>query len=185
MEHVFEEKDLGVTIDYELGFEVHISNKVQVDKAIVGLIWRSFSVLNCEWFKTMYTAFVCPHLEYTQSIWAPHLARNITTLENVQICVTNLVDGLVNLEYLERLKPLNLPSLVFRRRRGNMIEIYKHFHIYDKTTISPSIHPREHSSRKHGYQLQYTHQRMAYGEYNLTHFIAARWKHGIVYQMKL
>ena len=65
---------------------------------------------------------------------------------------TKLVDGLSTLEYAERLKRLNLPTFVFRRKRGDMIEIFEHFHIYDKSTLSP-IKPRERSSRKHNYQL--------------------------------
>ena len=73
MEHVFEEKDLGVTIDYELRFEVHISKKVQVANEIVGLIQRSFSFLNCVSFETIYTAFVRPHLVYAQSVWASQI----------------------------------------------------------------------------------------------------------------
>ena len=36
--------------------------------------------------------FARPHLEYAQSVWAPHLVRNITTLENVsKIRATNLL----------------------------------------------------------------------------------------------
>ena len=36
-----------------------------------------------------------------------------------------MVDGLSNLPYQERLKTLKLPSLAYRRRRGNMIQIFK------------------------------------------------------------
>ena len=43
LEHVFEQKDLGVTIDSELRFEEHISAKIRVANAIVGLIRRSFT----------------------------------------------------------------------------------------------------------------------------------------------
>ena len=66
---------------------------------------------------------------------------------------TKLVDGFGNLDYPERLKRLNLPTLVYRRKRGDVIELYKHFHKYDKTIISDSFHPREHCSRKHDFQL--------------------------------
>ena len=38
LEHVFEEKDLGVTIDSEQRFEEHISEKVKKANTIVGLI---------------------------------------------------------------------------------------------------------------------------------------------------
>ena len=74
-------------------------------------------------------------------------------LENVQIRATKLVDGLGNMDYPERLKRLNLPTLVYRRLRGDMIEMYKHFHTYDKEIISTSFQPRERTTRKHDFQI--------------------------------
>ena len=154
MDHVFNEKDLGVTIDAELKFEEHISRKVRIANAIVGQIRRSFSYLDCDTFRRIYTAFVRPHLEYGQAVWSPHLLRNINMLENVQVRATKLVDGLSHMEYSDRLKRLNLPTLAFRRRRGDMIEMYKHFNTYDKSTISSTFHPRERLSRQHNFQLR-------------------------------
>ena len=153
MEHVFDEKDLGITIDSELKFEDHISRKVKIANAIVGQMRRSFSYLDCDTFKRIFVAFVRPHLEYGEAVWSPHLIRNITALENVQIRATKLVDGLANLTYQERLKRLDLPSLVFRRRRGDLIEMYKHFHTYDRSTLAPSFRPRDRPSRQHRFQL--------------------------------
>ena len=69
MEHVFEEKDLGVTVDSDFTFPDHISKKVKVANEIVGLIRRSFPLLDCKSFKKIFTAFVRPHLEYAQSVW--------------------------------------------------------------------------------------------------------------------
>ena len=155
IEHVFEEKDLGVTIDFNLSFEEHIANKARVANAIVGLMRRSFTFLDSKSFSRMYTAFVRPHLEYAQSVWAPHLAKHIDTLEKVQIRATRLVDELGKLEYPERLKRLNLPTLLYRRMRGDMIEIFKHFHTYDKDIISPSFQPKLRPSRKHRFQLHH------------------------------
>ena len=43
LEYVFEEKNLGVHIDWELKFEEHISYKVNKANALVVLIRRSFS----------------------------------------------------------------------------------------------------------------------------------------------
>ena len=137
MEHVFEEKDLGITIDHELKFEYHIAKKVAIANAIVGQMRRSFSYLDCDTFKRIYVAFVRPHLEYGEPVWSPNLVRNITALENVQIRATKIVDGLSKLTYPERLKRLDLPTLVFRRRRGDVIEMFKHFHTYDKSTLAP------------------------------------------------
>ena len=154
LEHVFSEKDLGVTFDTELQFEEHITSKVNKANAIVGLIRRSFTFLDCHLFKKLYTTFVRPHLEYAQSVWAPHLQKYIDMLEKVQMRATGMVDGLSSLDYPERLKKLELPSLVYRRARGDMIEVYKHLHIYDPDSI-PKKHfeLQRHASRKHNYQL--------------------------------
>ena len=48
-----------------------------------------------------------------------------TILENVQHGATKLVDGFIHMSYSERLKQLNLPSLVYKRARGDVIEIFK------------------------------------------------------------
>ena len=97
LDHVFEEKDLGVYIDSELKFDEHISAKVNKANSMVGLI--SFSYLDCALFKRLYTSFARPHLEYAQSVWSPHLAKHINMIENVQIRATKLVDGLKKLIY--------------------------------------------------------------------------------------
>ena len=97
-EHVSEEKDLGITVDHALSFEDHITNNARIANTLVGLIRRSFSFLDCKSFAKLYTAFVRPHLEYGQSVWAPHLVKHINLLENVQIRATKLVNGLKNLD---------------------------------------------------------------------------------------
>ena len=76
IEHVFDEKDLGVTIDSELKFEEHIAKKVNIANAIVGQMRRSFSYLDCDTFKRIFTSLVRPHLEYGEAAWSPHLVRN-------------------------------------------------------------------------------------------------------------
>ena len=143
LEHVFEEKDLGITIDSQLTFEEHIAAKVRVSNAIVGLIRRSFSFLSCYLFRKLYLALVRPHLEYAQVVWSPHSKKLINMLENVQIRATKLVDGLGKLDYPARLRKLNLPTLLHRRERGAMIEMYKHFTVYSKETLSDAFQPRQ------------------------------------------
>ena len=69
LEHVFEEE--------------HISSKVKKANSIMGLIRRSFSFLDCHLFKQLYITFVRPHLEYAQTVWAPHLMKYINIIENV------------------------------------------------------------------------------------------------------
>ena len=153
LEHVFEEKDLGVHVDMELKFHEHISNKVNKANSIIGLIRRSFSYLDGELFKKLYTSFARHHLEYAQSVWQPHFEKYKKMIENVQIRATKLVDGFSELSYEERLKKLDLPTLAYRRERGDMIEIYKHIHSYDEDAISSNFRRQTRVSRKHNFQL--------------------------------
>ena len=97
LEHVFAEKDLGVVIDAELNFEEHMSEKINKANTVMGLIRRSFSFLDCQLFKKLYTTFVMPHLEYAHSVLSPHLLKHIINIiEYVQKRATKLVDGLHN-----------------------------------------------------------------------------------------
>ena len=153
LEHVDHEKDLGIVVDSELSFAEHICEKVRVANGLVGQIRRSFSFLDCDAFRRIYITFVRPHLEYCQSVWSPHLKKYINELEKVQMRATKLVDGLGNLEYSERLKRLKLPTLVYRRKRGDMIEMFKHFHVYDRSILASTFQPRDRPSRQHSCQL--------------------------------
>ena len=153
IEHVFTEKDLGVTIDSGLTFEDHISEKVRAANGIVGLVRRSFSYLDPPSFKKIFCIFVRPHLEYAQPVWAPHMQKHIDVIEKVQMRATKLVDGLGKLDYEDRLRKCDLTTLLFRRMRGDMIEIYKHFWVYDKSTLSTSFLRNDRPSRRHPYQI--------------------------------
>ena len=74
-------------------------------------------------------------------------------IENVQIRATKLVDGLCELDYTDRLKKIDVPTLVFRREWGDVIEVYKHLHIYDENIIPPKFKRRTRPSRRHDFQL--------------------------------
>ena len=55
----------------------------------------------------------------------PHYTKDIRKLEGVQRRATKQLGNLKDLEYKERLKQLELPTLVYRRMQGDMIEVYK------------------------------------------------------------
>jgi hypothetical protein len=120
------EKDLGVQIDPELKFSRH--TEIQVNKAnrILGMIRRTFEFINAETMKKLYTALVRPHLELCNSVCNPMLQKDINLLEGVQRRATRMVPELKGLDYEDRLRRLKLPSLQYRRARGDMIEAYKH-----------------------------------------------------------
>ena len=75
-------------------------------------------------------------------------------IERVQERATKLVDGMADLDYSERLKKLGLTTLRFRRLRGDLIEMHKHFHLNDKNAITgPSFQTRDRPSRRHNHQV--------------------------------
>jgi len=154
LEHVFEQKDLGVIVDSELRFEEHIGMKVKKANSIAGLIRRSFAYLDATLFKQLFITFVRPHLEYCQAAWAPYLKRHVNQIESVQRRATKLIDGFKNFTYEERLRKLKLPTLAFRRLRGDMIELFKHFNTYDRASISRGFRPKKKLARRHDYQLE-------------------------------
>ena len=65
---------------------------------------------------------VRPHLEYGNTIWYPRQSKSI---ERVQHRATRLVFKPNTLNYSERMRFLRLPSLKFRRIRGDLIQVYK------------------------------------------------------------
>ena len=120
---------------------------------MMGLIRRTFSFLDGDTFKKLYTSFVRPHLEYANPVWSPNLRKHIKMLENVQIRATKLVDGMKEMNYSERLQKLDLPTLLHRRNRGDMIEVWKHINTYDRSTLSSHFRPLPRTSRNHPFQL--------------------------------
>ena len=68
---------------------------------------------------------VRPHLEYGDVIWGPFYQADIRSVETIQRRATKLIPALKDLPYVDRMKNLGLPSLMYRRRRGDMIHMYK------------------------------------------------------------
>ena len=119
------EKDLGVQIDNRLTFSDHINEKVNKANSIMGVVRRAFRHLDAKTFNLLYKGTVRPHLEYAVPIWNPHLKKDIKKIERVQRRATKQIPELKNMSYKERLNKLKLPTLVYRRMRGDMIEVYK------------------------------------------------------------
>ena len=64
-------------------------------------------------------------LDYASSVCVPYKKKHIDMIENVQKRATKQIPGMKNLSYEERLRKLELPTLSYRRLRGDMIEVYK------------------------------------------------------------
>ena len=139
LEHVDEIKDLGVLLDHELSFKAHIRDKINKAYMMLGIIKRNFkSVDKCS-FKLLYISLVRSHLEYAHSVWNPHAVSLIKDIEKVQKRATKMVKGCKYLGYRERLISLQLPTLKYRRVRGDMIEVYKITHGHYDPVLCPSL----------------------------------------------
>ena len=92
---------------------------------MIGLLKRNFKNVSMSSFVMLYKSMVRSHLDYCNSVWAPYRKGDMEDLEKVQKRATRLILGLRNTPYEERLKICNLPTLKYRRLRGDMIELYK------------------------------------------------------------
>ena len=123
---ISKEKDLGVTIDDRLKFKEHVALSTAKANRVVGVIRRTFDHLTEKMFVQLFKSLVRPLLEYGHSIWQPDQIGLCREIERVQKRATKLLSHLKEKPYSERLKALKLPSLEHRRKRGDMIEVFKY-----------------------------------------------------------
>jgi len=151
LKEVKEEKDLGIWIDSELDFDKHINAKIQTANNMLGLIRRSYKSLDQDTFLPLYKTMVRSHFDYGTSVWNPSLRKHIEAIENVQRRATKMIPGLHSLEYEDRLRKLKLPTLVYRRLRGDMIETFKVLNgIYDNSVTNEMFQLRDKRTNRVG-----------------------------------
>ena len=163
MTRVNEMKDIGVIVDSELKFDRHINSKIETANKVLGIIRRSFLYLSADILIPLYKALVRSHFDYAMIIWNPHLVKHIESIEGVQRRATKMIPEIKHLPYSERLQILKLPTMAYRRARGDMIEVFKIVaHIYDSKTTSNVLNFREKlniSLRGHEFTLE--HKRLS------------------------
>uniref|UniRef100_A0A8D9FHF2 Uncharacterized protein n=1 Tax=Cacopsylla melanoneura TaxID=428564 RepID=A0A8D9FHF2_9HEMI len=64
-------------------------------------------------------------MEYANIIWNPYFAKDINLLERIQRSVTRIPKQIRNLSYEDRLSSLKLSTHQQRRKRGDLIELFK------------------------------------------------------------
>ncbi len=123
-ESVTEEKDLGFLIDDKLKFLKHVSTAVSKANQTLGIVKRTFDTLDKELLPIVYKHWVRPHLEYENAIWQSCYIGDMKNVEGVQRRFTKVILELRDKSYQERLQSLNLYSMEYRRKRGDMIQAY-------------------------------------------------------------
>ena len=70
-------------------------------------------------FVKLYKTLIRPIIEYASPVWAPQKVKGIIKIEGIQRRATKLIR---NLEYPQRLKRLDLPTLEYRRMTKFLLE---------------------------------------------------------------
>ena len=122
------EKDLGIQVDDQLKFTQQVQQAVSNTNRLLGVIRRTYQYLDTTTFLHLYKGLVRPTLEYGVVVWSPQYQHDIDAVETVQRRPTRMVPVLRHLDYESRLKVLNLPTLTYRRLRGDSIDVYKYLH---------------------------------------------------------
>ena len=149
------EKDLGVLVDNELNFESHIDYVIKKASSKKAQILRNFSYRSKKVLVPLFKTLVRPILEYANSVWVSSYRNQINLLEAVQRKFTKHILEAKKLKYEDRLRCLKLPSLEYRRFRGDLIQAYKiaHKH-YDRASVSNLFKFNQNSRlRGHKYKL--------------------------------
>ena len=110
---------------------------------IIGLIKRKFTYMDKDLFLTLYKSLVRSHLDYGNPVFYPTTKKYKQNLENAQRTATRLVSELRGLTYKERLIELNLPTLDYRRKRLDIIQVFKIVHKIDDIDMSTFLPSRK------------------------------------------
>ena len=115
-------------------------------------------------------------------MWSPRLEKDKKLVERVQCRATKIIPGLKDLTYEQRLEKMKLPSMCYRRLRGDLIAVFKCTHnIYKLRDNLLELESRI-NTRDHSYKLKKQRCNTALRS---TSSHRESWTDGIVYQQKL
>ena len=92
-------------------------------------------------------------------MYFPYTKKNIQLIENIQRRATRIVPELRGLSYHQRLKKLNLPTLLYRRQRFDVIQIFKIINGVDDVDPEKFFTFNDNCTRGHLFQLIKPHVR--------------------------
>src|ERR1043165_4915324 len=149
---VFESvKDLGVILDNNLSFSLHIDGVVSKAKQRMFLIFKSFVSRDIGLLAFAYKAYILPIVDYCSTIWFPNKLDDIDRVEKIQKSFTKRLHGLKNVSYKDRLIACSLPSLELRCLRTDIVLCFKIVHKFialdfnDSFTLDVNCRTRGHN----------------------------------------
>jgi hypothetical protein len=108
---------------------------------------------------------------------SPYKSGEIEQIENVQRRATKQIPSLKNMEYIQRLRKQNMPTLKYRRAREDMIEVFKILNgIYDMhATIGMMELNTQANTRGHNKKLKKQSCRLNVRKYSFTSRVVDIW----------
>jgi hypothetical protein len=125
-------KDLGVHVNCDLNWSLHVNEVVKKANKISNVILHGFRCHNVDLYMSAFNTYVKPVVEYCNYVWNPVLCRDIDVIENIQRSYTRRVYwkcGLPRISYADRLEYLDSLSLECSRIITCLTMFYK---IYNK-----------------------------------------------------
>ena len=120
-------RDLGVRMATDLTFDLQVEKVVTTASQMVGWGLRTFRSRGKHLLMVLLKSLVQPHLDYCSQLWSPSSQGHINKLESVQKSLVSRIkdQGLIHLNYWQKLQYLRLYSQERRRERYQMIFIWK------------------------------------------------------------
>ena len=146
-------KDLGVIIDDKLKFHDHVASVTAKANRTLAVIHKSFHFTSCNMYINLYKSLVRPIIEYGNTIWGPHYILDQHSIEQIQRRATRILTGLYDTPYSDRLNILKLPTLQYRRLRGDMILLHRLLHNNIGIHFSDYFTRSFTSTRGHSYKI--------------------------------
>ena len=118
-------RDLGVQVSGDFKVSTQCLHAARKTNGALHQMRRAVQSRTPAVLVPLFKAFVRPHLEYCVQAWAPHLLKDIASLEAPKSVFTRLFRDIRDLSYHERLQALDLFSMERRRKRGDLIETFR------------------------------------------------------------
>ena len=128
LEETKEERDIGVIVSANMKPTAQCMRAAKTAQTVLGQLSRAFHYRDRHVFMRLYKQYVRPHLEFSTQAWAPWTEGDRSCLEKVQQRAVKMVSGLKSHVYEERLRELNLPTLLERRHQADMAMVHKILH---------------------------------------------------------
>ena len=122
------ERDIGVVITRNCKPSEMCAKVSKKANQLLGLLSRGLSFKSKKNFLPLYKTYILPHLEFAQASWAPWMVGDKELLENIQKRALRQITDLKGKTYKEKLKECDILSVDDRRRRNDLILMYKVLH---------------------------------------------------------